>query len=119
MSQSSLSKIKLGRLLKSRLRRRQLLSICPTMPLNALGRLTAAIEACRGSTFNQEAFEGFAVVDHDAMELAVETLAANRIVACFHGRSEMGPRALGNRSILMSPLVAENKDILNRDVKHR
>jgi carbamoyltransferase len=31
----------------------------------------------------------------------------------------MGPRALGNRSILMSPLVAENKDILNSQVKHR
>jgi carbamoyltransferase len=31
----------------------------------------------------------------------------------------MGPRALGNRSILMSPLVAANKDTLNRRVKHR
>jgi carbamoyltransferase len=46
-------------------------------------------------------------------------LAANKIVACLHGRSEMGPRALGNRSILMSPLVAENKDLLNSRVKHR
>ena len=53
------------------------------------------------------------------MERAVGLLAANKIVACFHGRSEMGPRALGNRSILMSPLVAENKDVLNRQVKHR
>ncbi|MFZ1220041.1 MAG: carbamoyltransferase C-terminal domain-containing protein [Chthoniobacterales bacterium] len=74
-------------------------------------RITSAIEAYRGS--------GFAVVDRDALGLAVEMLADNGIVACFHGRSEMGPRALGNRSILMSPLVAENKDILNRDVKHR
>jgi carbamoyltransferase len=31
----------------------------------------------------------------------------------------MGPRALGNRSILMSPLRANNKDILNARVKHR
>jgi carbamoyltransferase len=31
----------------------------------------------------------------------------------------MGPRALGNRSILMSPLKAENKDVLNARVKHR
>jgi carbamoyltransferase len=69
--------------------------------------------------FNQKAFEGYSVIDHDALERAVEMLADNRIVACFHGRSEMGPRALGNRSILMSPLIAENKDILNRDVKHR
>ena len=31
----------------------------------------------------------------------------------------MGPRALGNRSILMSPLKEEHKDILNIRVKHR
>jgi carbamoyltransferase len=31
----------------------------------------------------------------------------------------MGPRALGNRSILMSPLLAENKETLNRHVKRR
>ena len=36
-----------------------------------------------------------------------------------YGRSEMGLRALGNRSIFMSPLRAENKDILNARVKHR
>jgi carbamoyltransferase len=51
--------------------------------------------------------------------LAVEMLVRNKIVACFQGRSEMGPRALGNRSILMSPLLAENKDTLNGFVKHR
>ncbi|HKP03531.1 MAG TPA: carbamoyltransferase C-terminal domain-containing protein [Chthoniobacterales bacterium] len=82
-------------------------------------RITAAIEAYRGSTFNQEAFEGFSLANQNALELAVQMLADNRIVARFHGRSETGPRALGNRSILMSPVVAENKDILNRDVKHR
>lgn len=82
-------------------------------------QVTAAIEAYRGTTFNQQAFEGFCVVDEDALGCAVEMLAGNKIVACFHGRSEMGPRALGNRSILMSPLTAENKDILNNYVKHR
>jgi carbamoyltransferase len=50
---------------------------------------------------------------------AAALLADNRIVAHFHGRSEMGPRALGNRSILMSPMRAENKDVLNARVKHR
>jgi carbamoyltransferase len=62
---------------------------------------------------------GFHVVEKDPIGRAAELLASNKIVACFHGRSEMGPRALGNRSILMSPLVAENKDVLNRLVKHR
>jgi carbamoyltransferase len=32
---------------------------------------------------------------------------------------ECGPRALGNRSILMSPLKPENKDIINKWVKFR
>jgi len=32
---------------------------------------------------------------------------------------ESGPRALGNRSILMSPLKPENKDIINAKVKFR
>jgi carbamoyltransferase len=55
----------------------------------------------------------------DVLQKAADLLAANRIVGHFHGRSEMGPRALGNRSVLMSPARAENKDILNGRVKHR
>ena len=50
---------------------------------------------------------------------AAELLADNKIVAWFQGRMESGPRALGNRSILMSPLKAENKDIINKWVKFR
>jgi carbamoyltransferase len=37
----------------------------------------------------------------------------------FQGRSEFGPRALGNRSILADPRKAEMKDELNMRVKHR
>jgi carbamoyltransferase len=40
-------------------------------------------------------------------------LLNNKIVGLFQGRSEAGPRALGNRSLLMSPLKKENKDIMN------
>ena len=64
-------------------------------------------------------FSGFSVRRDSALEQAVEMLSDNKIVACHFGRSEMGPRALGNRSILMSPLLQENKDILNSRVKHR
>ena len=46
-------------------------------------------------------------------------LDEGKIVAWYQGRSEFGPRALGNRSILMSPKYKENKDILNEKVKHR
>lgn len=82
-------------------------------------QVLAAIEAYRGTPFDQQSYDGFHLLERDAQERAVEMLAANKIVACLHGRSEMGPRALGNRSILMSPLVAENKDLLNSRVKHR
>lgn len=40
------------------------------------------------------------------------------IVTIFQGRSEGGPRALGNRSILFDPTVKDGKDIVNY-VKHR
>lgn len=46
-------------------------------------------------------------------------LADNKIVGWFQGRFEIGPRALGNRSILASPLRLEIKDIINRRVKFR
>jgi len=64
-------------------------------------------------------YSGFKLVDHGAFEVAAKMIADNKILGFVHGRSEMGPRALGNRSIIMSPLKAENKDILNARVKFR
>ncbi len=52
-------------------------------------------------------------------EIAAQYLAKNLVIGWFQGRMEAGPRALGNRSILMSPLKAENKDIINRKIKYR
>ncbi|WP_079100926.1 carbamoyltransferase [Streptomyces pathocidini] len=46
-------------------------------------------------------------------------LASGAIVGWFQGRSEIGPRALGNRSILADPRAAEMKDRINAKVKHR
>ena len=40
------------------------------------------------------------------------------IVTIFQGRSEGGPRALGNRSILFDPTIKNGKDLVN-EVKHR
>jgi carbamoyltransferase len=47
-----------------------------------------------------------------------DVLAADGVVAWFDGRSEFGPRALGNRSLLAHPGRAENLERLN-DVKGR
>src|SRR5262249_25055044 len=46
-------------------------------------------------------------------------LMAGDIIGWFHGRMEFGPRALGNRSFLATPLRAEMKEILNARVKFR
>ncbi len=48
-----------------------------------------------------------------------KVLSEGNVVGWFQGRSEFGPRALGNRSILADPRTAEMKDILNKRVKHR
>ena len=48
-----------------------------------------------------------------------QVLAAGKVIGWFQGRSEFGPRALGNRSIIADPRTPEMKDILNSRVKHR
>jgi carbamoyltransferase len=82
-------------------------------------RVQLAIDAYRDPAHQVDSYEGFRLSSDDVIGQAARLLAANKIVACFHGRSEIGPRALGNRSILMSPLIAQNKDVLNSRVKHR
>lgn len=46
-------------------------------------------------------------------------LAEGKIVSWFQGRMEIGPRALGNRSILGHPGLKGMKDKINNEVKHR
>lgn len=55
---------------------------------------------------------------YDVNDVA-DRIQDQKIVGWFQGRSEHGPRALGSRSIFMSPTKAENKDIINKRVKHR
>ena len=45
---------------------------------------------------------------------AAELLSDNKIVCFFQGRAEVGPRALGNRSILANPSNKENLDKINK-----
>ena len=55
----------------------------------------------------------------DIEAYAAKLLSENKIIAWFQGRMESGPRALGNRSILMSANKSENKDVINARVKFR
>jgi len=60
---------------------------------------------------------GVTVVDANHKDV-VDLLVKKNIVAMFQGRSENGPRALGNRSILFDPRFADGKDFVN-SVKRR
>jgi len=55
----------------------------------------------------------------DIEDRAADLLAAGKIVGWFQGRMELGPRALGNRSILADPRQEQIKDVLNLRIKHR
>jgi carbamoyltransferase len=59
------------------------------------------------------------VEGRELLRLGASDLAAGKIVGWFQGRSEIGPRALGNRSILADPRNAAIKDYINTRVKHR
>jgi carbamoyltransferase len=46
-------------------------------------------------------------------------IANGKIIGWFQGRSEFGPRALGNRSILADPRNFHNRELINHVVKNR
>lgn len=53
------------------------------------------------------------------VERAVDDLAGGRVVGWFQGRAELGPRALGQRSILADPRGADTRDRVNARIKFR
>jgi len=55
----------------------------------------------------------------DPVSVAAEELSSGSIVAWFQGRSEFGPRALGNRSFLADPSSVSRGKRLSRIVKKR
>ena len=55
----------------------------------------------------------------DISEEAAKLLEQGRIIGWFQGRMEIGPRALGSRSILANPAFPDMKDKINAEVKFR
>tara|TARA_B100000963_G_C22619147_1_gene668958 strand:- start:1096 stop:2808 length:1713 start_codon:yes stop_codon:yes gene_type:complete len=49
----------------------------------------------------------------------VKLLMANKVIGLFNNEMEFGARALGNRSIIASPISIEMKDIINKKIKKR
>jgi carbamoyltransferase len=60
-----------------------------------------------------------AVSDEALLDRTATELAHGKIVGWMDGAAELGPRALGNRSILAAPHSAQMKDRLNREIKYR
>ena len=52
-------------------------------------------------------------------EKTASLLASGKVVGWFQGKMEVGPRALGNRSILFDPRRKDAVKLLNEKVKHR
>jgi carbamoyltransferase len=57
--------------------------------------------------------------DAEVTKRAAQDIADGLVVGWFQGRMEFGPRALGNRSIVVDPRRAEMKDVLNERIKKR
>jgi carbamoyltransferase len=79
-----------------------------------------------GTEYSNEFFAGIigecklAAEYHDDIEAVTASyLSDGQIVGWFQGKMEIGPRALGNRSILANPTLPHMKDKINAEVKHR
>jgi len=79
-----------------------------------------------GSTFSNEQIEAdlhISKIKYDVLDNYIEDAAKHlvdgKIIGWFQGRSELGQRALGNRSILASPILDTMKDTINKYVKFR
>lgn len=57
--------------------------------------------------------------DREVTERAARDIADGAVVGWFQGRMEFGPRALGNRSIVVDPRRADMREILNQRIKKR
>ncbi len=50
---------------------------------------------------------------------AASEISGGSVIGWFQGKSEWGPRALGNRSILANPTIENMKEIINQKIKKR
>lgn len=81
-------------------------------PLYSTKEIELAISSTEGVYVAQQVFPVVA-------QVAAKLIAEGKVVGWFQGRSEIGPRALGNRSILADPRNPYMRDYINQSVKHR
>jgi carbamoyltransferase len=81
--------------------------------------VNAAVEARRAEVDAAGCSMQWIRDEDELCSLVAKQVAAGDVVGWFQGRSEWGPRALGNRSIVCDPRRADMKDILNHKIKRR
>jgi carbamoyltransferase len=130
-----------GKILRSGLFRRVHVPSVPGDHGGALGAALAVHQKLAGGPRADSGFTPFCGPEFDdarierALSIAGEQIAINhpqdivedtarrlfdgQVIGWFQGRMEYGPRALGNRSILASPLGASTRDLVNRRIKQR
>jgi carbamoyltransferase len=72
----------------------------------------------------RDALEEFDNIEYEDLEddwhfFAAKAVSEGKICAIFNGKMEFGPRALGNRSIIASPMHNDTRDRINSTVKRR
>lgn len=67
------------------------------------------------SSIKYNYYEDFKIINN----FISEKISQGNVIGWFQGRSEFGPRALGNRSILADPRFFKNKRIINSKIKFR
>lgn len=64
---------------------------------------------------NYKRYDDFSQMTSDLSKI----LQDDKVIGFFQGRSEFGPRALGSRSIIASPVNSKMRDIINEKIKFR
>ncbi len=70
-------------------------------------------------SINKKGLDYKKMKDDELFRLTAKKISEGKIIGWFQGRMEIGPRALGNRSIVVDPTRIDMKDILNSRIKHR
>ena len=79
-----------------------------------IGPITWHVRSGPALTGDSAAPDGWTAEPCDAIALARELHETGAPVVVLNGRAELGPRALGGRSIIAAPVAASTKDELNR-----
>lgn len=86
------------------------------LPFLGLSYTNKEIENCLKNTLGIH----YKIYDDETLiSIIADKIYNNKIVGVLRGRGEIGPRALGHRSILANPMWQGMKDYLNSKIKYR